>query len=156
MICLNCSNPVDSNTKFCPYCDAPIEETFESKASTGIPVSRRNQLAVLTSRYKDAYVVSSVTEGFGRLIKALGVLIAGVLVLVGFLLIGQGGLGEATFALGVVILIFGIVTGLSFYMWGVLVSANAQVLKASLDSAVNTSPFLSNEHRAEIMSLPQA
>jgi hypothetical protein len=42
------------------------------------------------------------------------------------------------------------------YVLGILVSAQGQILKASLDNAVNGSPFLTNEHRAKVMSLPGA
>jgi hypothetical protein len=156
MFCSNCSNPVDSKTKFCPYCDAAIEEIIEPNAPGDHAVPRSTQLSSLAKRYSDAYLVSSVTDGFGKLIKGIGLLLGGILVLAGFGLISQGRLGDATVALGVLTLALGVISGLWFYMVGVLVSANAQVLKASLDSAVNTSPFLTNEHRAKIMSIPQS
>jgi hypothetical protein len=43
--------------------------------------------------------------------------------------------------------------GLLFYLLGVLVAAQGQTLLASLDSAVNSSPFLTNHQKAEILSL---
>ena len=153
MICSNCSNPIDSNTKFCPYCDAAVEEMIESRNLSDASASRSDQLSALTKRYRDAYSVSSLTDVFGNLIKAIAFILAGILVLAGLVMLAQG---DATFALGVLTLVLGVVSGLGFYMIGVLVCANAQILKASLDGAVNSSPFLSNEHRAKIMSLPYA
>jgi hypothetical protein len=49
--------------------------------------------------------------------------------------------------------IWAIATVLAFWVIGVLVCAREQHLMASLDSAVNSSPFLSNEQRARAMSL---
>jgi len=51
-------------------------------------------------------------------------------------------------------LLSAVVVGGLFYLLGVLISALGQILEASVDTAINTSPFLSNAHRAEIMSLP--
>jgi len=155
-VCSNCFNPIDSKTKFCPYCDAAVEETLPESTGGTTVATVSKQLTALTKRYRDAYLVSTVTDGFGKLIKAIGILVAGVLVLVGILLVAQGRAGDANFALGIVTTTLGVISGLWFYMVGVLVSANAQVLKASLDGAVNTSPFLTNDDRAKIMSLPQS
>jgi len=55
--------------------------------------------------------------------------------------------------MGFISIVFGIFAGALFYIVGVLVSAQGQILKASLDGAVNSSPFLADEHRARIMSL---
>jgi hypothetical protein len=43
--------------------------------------------------------------------------------------------------------------GLLFFLLAVLIRAQGQILKASLDSAVNSSPFLTNDQRPKIMSL---
>jgi len=153
-VCSNCSNPIDAQTKFCPYCDAAVEMTYAAaRDASAVLVGVSHQISALMKRYKDAYVVAKVTDGFGGLIKGIGLVTAALLVLVGLLIAANG--REATFALGVVGICFGIFVGLLFYLLGVLVSAQAQILKASLDSAVNSSPFLVNEHRAKIMSLPE-
>ena len=155
-ICSNCSNPIDAKTKFCPYCDAPIEiEYSATKDSSGVVVSGGNQISALVKRYKDAYLVARITDGFGNLIKQIGIAIAILLIIIGALATMNAG-QDATFAVGILSVIFGIFVGVLFYLLGVLVSAQGQILKASLDSAVNGSPFLTNEHRAKIMSLPEA
>ena len=51
-------------------------------------------------------------------------------------------------------LVVGPVVGFVGWAIGVLISAQGQMVMATLDMAVNSSPFLSNEDRAEIMSLP--
>ena len=39
------------------------------------------------------------------------------------------------------------------WIFGALISSQGQLLKATLDSAVNTSPFLDDSERARMMSL---
>jgi hypothetical protein len=51
----------------------------------------------------------------------------------------------------VVGLIGAVFVGGQFYLLGLIVMAQGQILKASLDGAVNSSPFLQNEQRAKIM-----
>jgi hypothetical protein len=128
--------------------------TSEPFAVADPSISR--QISSLMERYKDAYVVATVTSGFGVIIKGIGAVIGGVLLLIGLMVVGGGRPGDATFAMGVVIVAAGVISGVWFYIVGVLVSAQAQILKASLDGAVNSSPFLTNEHRATIMSIPKA
>lgn len=130
-------------------------EEEQSKADVEL-VGASTQVSALVRRYKDAYLVATVTNGFGKIIKGIGVVVALGLVFIGFMIMGNGRAGDATFAAGVVAIVFGVVTGLLFYVIGVLVSAQAQILMASLDNAVGNSPFLTNEYRAKIMSLPKA
>jgi len=99
---------------------------------------------VLLRRYKNAYRVAQVIVGFGSLIKWGGVLL-GVLIIIAFR--ATSGFFYDN------IIIFGIAVGAGFYLQGVILSAIAQILQACLDTAINSSPFLTNEHRIEIMSL---
>lgn len=108
----------------------------------------------IMSRYADAYLVARVTNGWGGLVKGIGIVIAILLALVGVAFLSEGRLGDATFAFGMVIIFSGVVSGGGFYVGGILLSAQGQMLKASLDSAVNSSPFLTNEERAIVMALP--
>jgi hypothetical protein len=50
-------------------------------------------------------------------------------------------------------IVLGFVVWLPFWILGVVVAAQGQILKAVLDTAVNSSPFLSNDEKAKIMSL---
>ena len=59
------------------------------------------------------------------------------------------GTGLGLFVLGAVL--SGCVV-LLFWVGGVLISSQGQIMKACLDSAINSSPFLADEHRAEAMS----
>jgi len=76
----------------------------------------------------------------------LGVLIALAAVVLG----SAGGKGAEAFFAG---LLLGAVAAIPIYILGVLVSAQGEVLKATLDTAVHGSPFLKKEDMARVMSL---
>jgi hypothetical protein len=50
-------------------------------------------------------------------------------------------------------LVFGGIWFGLFFVLGILVSAQGQILRATLDTAVNTSPFLTNEDKACVIDL---
>ncbi len=118
-------------------------------------------------RYKDGYRVASIITGLGGFCKVLGIIFA-VIVGGGFLvaqgeramrggLLG-GGYGYRSHSFDVVVLLFICIVGagivwLTFYLAGVMISAQGQILKANLDTAVNTSPFLDYQRRAIVMKL---
>lgn len=142
--------------------EAQVERTIASPAKPN-PIGQRDssagtasQASAVMKRYKDAYIGARVMNGFGGIIKTIGIVIGGLLALVGFIVANNGGPGNPMSILGIAGIVVGIIAGAWFYIIGVLVSAQGQILKASLDSAVNNSPFLTNEHRATIMSLPKA
>ena len=47
----------------------------------------------------------------------------------------------------------GILVGGIGYLLGLLISAQGQILLVQADSAVHTSPFMTNEEKAKVMSL---
>lgn len=112
-----------------------------------------NTITALERRYSDAYATARVVDGFGGTVKAVGFAFAALGLLVGFLLGSQGTAGfilavaAAAVAIGIAILI---------YIFGTLISAQGQILKATLDTAVNSSPLLPDQSRIRIMSLPVA
>jgi hypothetical protein len=122
--------------------------------SAVVPAS--GQVAVLMRRYNDSYIVARETNKFGGIIKVIAIALAVLIILVGFIFISNNPSGNTAFTMIVLTIISGGITGLWFYIAGVIVAAQGQILKASLDSAVNNSPFLTNEQRANIMSLPEA
>jgi hypothetical protein len=126
------------------------EQPTQSQTPKFLPESV--EVNSLMSRYWDAYVVAKVAAGLGEVIKVVAVVLAALIALGALLIAGQvgGGGGVVTFFLGVIGAAF---VGGQFYLLGVIVMAQGQILKASLDGAVNSSPFLQNEHRAKIMSL---
>jgi len=96
-------------------------------------------------RYVDGYRVANTIDGYGMAIKVIGAIL-GVLVL---LVLGQSGNNDAL-ALG---LVAGAVIAGLFFLAGVVIAAQGQMLMADLDKAVYASPFLTDEMRASVMSL---
>jgi len=93
--------------------------------------------------------VAKVIVGVGNLVKVLGIVAAAVVVLVGLVVTSTTNTAVpliASFPLALVIWLLP-------WALGVLVSAQGELLKANIDQAVNTSPFLVDEQRAQIMSL---
>lgn len=104
--------------------------------------------ALHTNRYRDAYLVAKATGAIGLVIKNLGLALGALIVIVALAIAASDG---AQFAL--IGIFAGIAVAIPVYILGILVSAQAQILKATLDTAVNTSPLLSNEDKAWIISL---
>jgi uncharacterized OB-fold protein len=153
--CLICGYYLDASEKICPFCKSANTTAVgatDTSTSRGAAYTV-SHISSLMNRYRDAYLAARVIVSFGRIIKVSGAAIGILLVIIGFMFIGEGRAVDATFAMGFVSIVFGVIAGALFYIVGVLVSAQGQILKASLDSAVNSSPFLTNEHRAKIMSL---
>lgn len=118
--------------------------------SQAVPSSR------VLKRYNDAYRVAAATIMLGTVAQIIGIVLA--------LLIGVGGCIAAvnmfsryreeerygTIAASVVVAILAFAI---FYIIGVWVRAQGQTLRASLDGAVHSSPFLSDGERASAMRL---
>jgi len=107
----------------------------------------------MMSRYRDAYNVARVIVGIGSFIKGLGIVLAILIALGGFIAAGQTRIEMQAVFLGLGGILWAGIVGVCFYIGGVLISVQGQILKASLDGAVNSSPFLSDEHKAKVMSL---
>jgi hypothetical protein len=101
----------------------------------------------LLNRYADAYLIARTVNGTGQSIKVVGFVAAGITVLAGLLAARDLGAsaGFAGFFLGALM-------ALPFYALGVLISAQGQILMATLDTAVNSSPLLSAEEVRHILT----
>lgn len=110
----------------------------------------------LIRRYADAYIVAKATNGTGMIIKSVGISSAVLCCIAGFILYAKGVPTIERLALVVISVLVGAFFGILVMILGILVSTQSQILKATLDSAVNSSPLLTNEQRAKIMSLPDA
>lgn len=118
---------------------------LQADISTALPQGADDGAAPV-DRYLDAYRVASGVVWIGDVVKGLGFVIGAVLV-VGAVTQFEGG---ARFG-GIV---FGILVALAFWVGGVFTSAHGQLLRATLDTAVHSSPFLTDRERALAMSLP--
>ena len=106
-------------------------------------------------RYRDGYRTAQVITRVGGMIKILGIVLAVLMFLIGLVIemniFGRDDTAQLI-SLGVVG-VSAIVTGVVLYMFGVIVAAQGQQLKAALDSAVHTSPYLDLDAKARAMSL---
>lgn len=133
--------------------------------TTNLPQAAGRRATTLLGRYTDAYLVAKLTIGIGSTIKAVGFILATLIflgaALFGNFASGQRGIGsDVSGGVFYVSLFIGgisaVITYSIFYVIGVIVSSNGQVLKATLDNAVGNSPFLTDDLKAKIMSLPEA
>lgn len=105
-------------------------------------------------RYRDGYRAARTTVLLGTSVKVAGALLGLAVALALSVLGSSSGEGSTVGLEGVGLgTFFGVSTFAVFFVLGVLVSSLGQLRKAALDSAVNSSPFLTNEERAEVMSL---
>jgi hypothetical protein len=98
----------------------------------------------MTYRYAEGYRIAEVVTNAGRKILGISIGVAAVIELIGA---GSRTIGGALAALvpAAIVMLVG-------WVFSILVSAQGQLLKGVLDGAVNSSPFLTNEQRAKIMS----
>lgn len=162
--CQKCGEEIENTFDSCWNCGtgrdgAPpkkFSEFDEVKREDALQAVRRERIhpgdvtAVVMSRYRDAYLVAKVTAGVGQIVKLIGVGLAVIIFLWALFAASQGG-GDLKY--GLAGMLFSVIVGVPFYVLGILVSAHGQVLKASLDTSVHTSPFLRKEQIAKIMSL---
>ena len=99
-------------------------------------------------RYSDAYKASRSMAKAGGFLMVAGLVIGAALFIAGLI---AGSEGEML-GLFLLWLLAGFVALLGYGL-GEVVAAQGQILSASLDNAVNTSPFLSEGDRVEVMSL---
>ncbi len=102
--------------------------------------------APLQRRYRDAYSVAEATIGWGTVLKILGVLGGLAIALLGLVAASHVGFAAALASFIVAVSVAG-----TMYALGVTVAAQGQIIRAILDTAVNTSPLLSNEEKREVL-----
>lgn len=123
-----------------------------STSSSPVVVVSKGVSVCAMRRYRDAYPSAAVIEAAGNFTKIIGGIIA-LIVFCGVAFIGsQNPAGGGLYGM-VGGFILAVPVGGTFYMSGVFMVAQGQLLKATLDSAVQTSPFLTNDEKADVMGL---
>lgn len=113
-----------------------------NQRSAGKPARSRLSVSV-QSRYVDAYRVAGTLNWFGQAIKLAGFVLAWVV----FARVAEAFQSPSA---GVVA---ALLVGSFFLVIGVIVAAQGQLMKSTIDTAVNSSPFLSDLQKAAAMSL---
>jgi hypothetical protein len=101
----------------------------------------------VAARYRDAYSVAESTVHWGNALKILGIVGAVVIGLIGVVAAEYVGVGAVIASLVAAVGIGGML-----YALGVTVAAQGQIIRAVLDTAVNTSPLLSVEQKREVIA----
>ena len=105
-------------------------------------------------RYRQAYQVARTTTDFAETVKLGGVFVAGVLVVAAKLAYQLSRAWHSGFpTASLSLLACAIVAVLAAHVWAKVFRAQGSMLEMSVDSAVNSSPFLSNAQRAGVMYL---
>lgn len=151
--CPKCGNTIGEGHKssYCDACGEPLPHDLDERLRTKQPAPPNHHTdATVIGRYRDAYCVSAALVSLGNTIKVVGGVFAGIIVLGALSSAGDqyGGGGVALSG----ILLAAVVGGL-FWVCGVLVAAQGQIMSAGLDSAVHSSPFMDDRDRAEVMGL---
>jgi hypothetical protein len=170
-VCPTCGTSVDGDIGVCWKCrqagrpdsvradipsasgDLVEAEADEQRTSTLFDASELppQENASILRRYQDGYRVAKLINGFGHTCKVVGIILGGLIVLGCAMAASESSFAAVTVPIGLVV---GSILGFIGWAVGVMISALGQIVKATLDTAVNSSPFLSNEERAQIMSLP--
>ena len=106
---------------------------------------------MVSGRYSDAYTVANAIISTGKIVKVIGVVLAvlGAVVVVGYSREAAPFWAE----LWVFELLLCAVVGFGLWIAGVFITAQGQLLRALLDTAVNTSPLFSNSDKERIMGI---
>lgn len=181
-LCSSCGQATLETSTFCSRCGVaktPVSVAFVPAVSevspplapfiidnsvTPQPSFSPALINAVKRRYRDGYIYGRFLNGFGGLVVGVGlfIILCGVVAALAFggaiesssrnsFMQSAAGVGVASgFLIGSLSVVFGGI----FVVFGTIIRAGAQHLIASFDGAVNSSPFLSDMDRAEMMSLP--
>ncbi len=112
----------------------------------------------VASRYRDAYFVALAVEFLGGMVTLLAFCGGAMAVIAAFVIIWMVSEHEpehkAIIIAGIIVVaVSAILIWILVWMLGILFRAKGQSLKATLDIAVHSSPFLTDSQRASIMSI---
>ncbi len=119
----------------------------QSRLPASASTSAKSGSRLLMSRYTEAYLIARAITGIGTTVKYIAIIIGGGVSLFVVTVISQ----SMQYALGGILL--GAIVAMPIYLLGILVSAQGQILKATLDTAVNTSQWLTRDEMRQAMFL---
>jgi uncharacterized membrane protein len=142
-----------------PFPVRPADPRSVDSSRDGTPISAQLIHAAMT-RYRHAYYYARFLDTVGKVLKGIGIVVALLIVFAALALSGAASRefgGRGLEVGGTVVIGAGLYGGIFFFvfwLWSVIWRASGQFLKATLDSAVHSSPFLTDLERAELMHLP--
>jgi hypothetical protein len=116
------------------------------------------------SRYQDGYRLARTISGLSQICKGVGVLTGLFVILFGVMgsetvmrpnpsMVGVANLQSQHYIYLLSVIFFGALIAMIGWVAGVVLDGYGQQLKATLDTAINVSPFLTNADRAQVMRL---
>jgi hypothetical protein len=143
--CGECGKEVTENDKTCPHCGADVSEIEEEKepASKTIPIGE--EIAI---RYRNAYAIANGNIAIGNALKVIGIVLAIVIILAAVSK-SSNSFGSSAWIMGG--LVGGVFVGISAYSIGIWITSQGQMMKATIDTAINTSPLIDNEQKKQII-----
>ncbi|MCR4339427.1 MAG: hypothetical protein NUW01_06015 [Gemmatimonadaceae bacterium] len=150
--CKRCEEFSPGTADLCVHCGAALFGAQRVERLGDPDVVEPPSGSPIVRRYRDAYRVGAALVALGNTIKIVGAVLGGVIVL------GSLGAGDGPFGGGAVVagLISAAIGGGLLWVCGVIVAAQGEVLRATLDTAVASSPFLENVERLDAMGLPRS
>lgn len=148
LFCRHCGASLNNHmdATVCPQCNKdlslPAESGTPPAGGAPAPLPTPANVSCLR-RYKDAYFTARAITAFATTVKILAIVLGVISIPI----------GVVTLPMGLIVIGSGITFAISVYVLGILVSAQGQILQAALDTAVNTSPLLTQEEMRQIMSL---
>jgi len=156
--CPRCREESDDDFEKCWSCGADRNEApSAAPPSTPSPlpdVARKDhaagggKFALYATRYADAYRIASLLVTASNLVKFIGFAIGLLITVSGVFNASQSGRGilapsdEARGMMLIVALVLGFAVALLGYVLAIVVAALGQMLRATIDTAVHTSPLL--------------
>jgi hypothetical protein len=125
-----------------------------SNAAITTLVRESSESATAMERYQDAYGTADAATAFAETVKLGGIFVAGV-AFVGALVVFQSIPDERSSfpVISALLIACAALLVLVSQVIGAGLHTQGELLKATLDSDVNSSPFLSNAQRARVMGL---
>jgi len=123
--------------------------------ATILPVaSESNESTAAIGRYRQAYHVAQAITDFAETVRLGAIFLGGVFVVAATVAYQLSRAWHSGFpATCLILLACAVVAVLAGHVWGEIFQAQGRLLEMSVDSAVNSSPFLSNAQRAAAMLL---
>ena len=147
--CWSCGTGRDGSPPAEPFPEGGSIASESSPTPSSTPRPSKSGRRSIMSRYMDAYLVARTVTAVGETVKVIAFVIGGGIALFGLVAGSKSEHYEA--AVGGIML--GAIVAIPIWVLGILVAALGQILKATLDTAVNTSPLLTKDEMRQIMSL---
>ena len=106
-------------------------------------------------RYREAYQTAERATDFAETVKLVGIFLAGLIFIAAVMVFQSSPAERSGFPVVSAWLIAGaVLVVLASHLWSMVFRIQGRMLEAAIDSAVNSSPLLSNAQRTRVISWP--